>query len=91
MVQWTSPFMIGITYGSSNSDDVLFQPLPGFYIIIPQSTFGTGKRPRFPTTSFGDLRAANYTIPAFLFPLSLPVVLPTFTLSVSYDFTISMS
>jgi hypothetical protein len=25
-------------YGSLNSDDVLFQPLPGIYIIIPQST-----------------------------------------------------
>ena len=39
MVEWTTPFMIGITNGSLNSDDVLFQPLPGIYIIIPQSTF----------------------------------------------------
>ncbi len=54
MVQWTSPFMISITYGSLNSDDVLFQPLPGFYIIIPQSTFArmSGLEPETP--SFGD-------------------------------------
>ena len=29
MVQWTISFIIGITYGSSNSDDINFPPLPG--------------------------------------------------------------
>jgi len=35
MVQWTSPFMIGITDVSLNSDDVLFQPLTGFTSSFP--------------------------------------------------------
>jgi hypothetical protein len=29
MVQWTISFTIGITYGSSNSDNINFPPLPG--------------------------------------------------------------
>ena len=29
MVQWTISFITGVTYGSSNSDDINFPPLPG--------------------------------------------------------------
>ena len=35
MVQWTSPFMIGITNGSFNSDDVLFHPYQVFTSSFP--------------------------------------------------------
>jgi hypothetical protein len=67
MVQWTTPFMIGITNSSLNSDDINSHHYQVFHITIPQSTFSTGKRPRFSNTSFGDLRVANYTIPVFYF------------------------
>lgn len=62
MGAWTTSFTIGITrpFTSDNINHLT-------NIVIPQSTYCTGRRQRFPTTSFGDLRAANYTIPAFEF------------------------
>ena len=39
MVQWTSPFMIGITNGSLNSDNVLFHPYQVFTSSFPNQPF----------------------------------------------------
>ena len=54
MVPWTTPFMIGITDVSLNSDDVLFQPLTGFTSSFPNQPLArmSGLEPETP--SFGD-------------------------------------
>jgi hypothetical protein len=52
MVQWTTPFMIGVTQMISNSE--IPPPSSGLQYIIPQSTFArmSGLEPETP--SFGD-------------------------------------
>ncbi len=54
MVQWTTPFMIGVTNGSLNSDDVLFHPYQVFTSSFPNQPFArmSGLEPETP--SFGD-------------------------------------
>jgi hypothetical protein len=59
MVPWTTPFMIGITDVSLNSDDVLFQPLTGFTSSFPNQPLARMKGFEPLTHSFGDYCSTN--------------------------------
>ena len=70
MVQWTSPFMIGITNGSFNSDDVLFHP----YQVFTSS---------FPNQPLHACQDSNLKL-IVLETIALPIELHTYFISIGY-------
>jgi hypothetical protein len=59
MVQWTTPFMIGITYGSLNSDNVLFHPYQVFTSSFPNQPNILGKQKMGAWTSAFTIGISN--------------------------------